>query len=417
MKWMAAVRYGLLALALTAPACRGQEAAEPGLQAMVDSLLPRLEALSGLEARAPIRVARQDRDAMRAYVEAQLEEELPPAELEGVRAAYVAFGLIPDTLELRRLLLDLYTEQVVGYYDPDAETLYVVEGVPPGELRPVVAHELVHALQDQYADLDSLIARERGNDRQTAAQAAIEGHATLVMFAWLVESQTGGAVDARDLPELTPQLEPLIEAQNEQFPVFRSAPRIIRETLLFPYVHGAAFVQALWREGAGVDGAGFPAPLGERLPMSTEQVLHPAERFLEARDAPTELALAPADAGWRSLYEGTLGELETSVLLTEHLGRGAAPAAIGWDGDRYVLLESPAGARALVWYTVWDDPAAADAFAAAYRRVLERRAGRHGRVEARTADGRPVVRIVDAPAGVDLDAVPAIELASLVEGA
>ncbi|HEX7118098.1 MAG TPA: hypothetical protein VF212_04885 [Longimicrobiales bacterium] len=418
MTWMRAVRPVALALLLASAgsACRGQDAAAQELRTMVDSLLPRLEVLSGLDAREPIRVARQDRAAVRGYVERQLDEELPAGELEGIRAAYVAFGLMPDTLDLRRLMLDLYTEQVVGYYDPDAEALYVVEGVPPAELRPVVVHELVHALQDQHADLDALMARERGNDRQTAAQAAIEGHATLVMFAWLMESRTGGAVDARQLPDLTPQLEPLLEAQNEQFPVFRSAPRIIRRTLLFPYVSGAGFVQALWRAEPRAAGAGYPAPLGERLPASTEQVLHPQERFLDGRDAPTEVALSAVEGGWRSLYESTLGELETSILLSEHLGEGADSLAVGWDGDRYALLESPAGERALVWVSVWDSPAAADRFADAYRRVLDARAGRHGSVERLDLDGRPAVRVVDAPAQVALEAVPRVEAAGVVEG-
>src|SRR5690606_21489386 len=106
-----------------------------------------------------------------AYVEAQLTDEMPPEELEGVHATYALLGLIPDTLDLRALLLDLYTEQIVGYYDPETKTLYAVEGVQREALRPVLAHELVHALQDQHANLDSLISRERGNDRQVAAQA------------------------------------------------------------------------------------------------------------------------------------------------------------------------------------------------------------------------------------------------------
>src|SRR5690606_30845345 len=111
------------------------------------------------------------------------------------------------------------------------------------------------------------VAPERGNDRQTAAQAAIEGHATLVMFAWLLETQSGGEIDARLLPDLSGELELVLAAQNEAFPVFRSAPRIIRETLLFPYVRGASFAQAVWRAAPTQDGAvAYPAPFGDWLP-------------------------------------------------------------------------------------------------------------------------------------------------------
>ena len=403
--------YGVvgLFLAVAFMACNGTPRREPDLQAMADSLLPRLEVLSGLEVREPIQVALQDRQTMRAYVERQLDEELPPGELEGLQALYSAFGLIPDTLDLRSLLLDLYTEQVVGYYDPDTDALYIVEGASVAELGPVMVHELVHAIQDQHAELDSLIAPERGNDRRTAAQAAIEGHATLVMFAWLLENQAGGTFDARRMPDLRQQLGPLLEAQNEAFPVFGSAPRIIQETLLFPYIGGATFVQELWRS-APAGSVDYPAPFGEWLPQSTEQVLHPRERFFGARDEPTEVIMATSEGGWDVVYASTLGELETSILLEVHLGEHARSLAIGWDGDYAVLLRSPEGEEALVWGSVWDDAAAADAFAEAYREVLERRPERHGIVERREIEGRPVVNVIETPTTVAPETVPALTL-------
>lgn len=384
---------------------------EPDLSAMVDSLLPQLEMLSGLPARGPIRIAPKDSASVRRYVEAQIAKDLPPEELAGVQAAYAAFGLLPDTLDLLRLMLDLYTEQVVGYYDAETDSLFVVAGVPAAEVRSVVVHEVVHALQDQYVDLDSLIAADRGNDRQTAAQAALEGHATLVMFAWLAESEAGRPVDPRRFPDLSSQLAPLLESQHEQFPVFRSAPRIIRQTLLFPYIGGAGFAQALWRARSGVGGVAYPAPLGEFLPTSTEQVLHPESRFLEHRDDPIELTLTSSTDGWRPVYENTLGQLEVGILLSEHLGQGADTLAVGWDGDRYVLLESPEGAHVLVWYSVWDDRVAAERFARAYRRVLSARPGRHGAVDIVEIAGMPGVKIVDAPKAVPLASVPGIEVA------
>lgn len=403
------------ALVAVGAGCR-RTAGEPDLNALVDALLPRIEVLSGLEARRPVHMARRDVASVTRYVEAQLEEEMPPEELAGVQAAYVAFGLLPDTLDLRRFMLDLYTEQVVGYYDPETDSLFVVEGVPALDLQPVIVHELVHALQDQHADLDSLIASDLGNDRSTAAQSALEGHATLVMFAWLAETQTGRAVDPKAFPDVAAQLAPLVEQQHERFPVFRSAPRIIRETLLFPYVGGAGFVQALWRARSGAGGAVYPAPLGDLLPTSTEQVLHPESRFLERRDPPTELELGPPGGDWRRVYENTLGELEISILLSEHLGHGADTLAVGWDGDRYVLMESPRGEHVLVWYSVWDTPSSADRFADAYRRVLSSRPGRHGEVTRIELQGRPGVRVVDAPVAVSLVSVPAVGVAAVREG-
>ena len=149
---------------------------------------------------------------------------------------YETLGLLPQDFDLKGILLDLYSEQVVGYYDPATKALFVITGANPVELRPVLVHELVHALQDQHANLDSLIARERGNDRQTAAQSAIEGHATMVMVAYVAEEQNKGPVNIQALPDIEKSIRPMMEAQNSQFPVFQKAPRVLRETLVFPYV-------------------------------------------------------------------------------------------------------------------------------------------------------------------------------------
>lgn len=393
--------------------CDAQEGSgltDTELRVMIDSLLPGIAEASGMEVVRPVRFALQTQAEARRFIERQLEEELGPEELHGMERAYKALGALPDTLDLRALLLDLYTEQVVGYYDPRTDRLYVLDGATERMAAPVVAHELVHALQDQQTDLDSLVARERGNDRQMAAQAAAEGQATLVMMALQAAETTGEPIDPGTLPDLAGLLRPALEAGNAEFPVFQSAPALVRETLLFPYLGGAAFVQALYRSRRGDSP---PVPFGDLLPQSTEQVLHPAERFLGARDVPTEVELDGAGAGWSVVYSNTLGELETSIVLGEHLP--GEQSAAGWDGDRYALLEAPDGGEALVWYSVWDDAAAADRFADGWRRALEARPGRTGTVHRLEVDGRPVVRVVDADAAMDLGAVPVPSIASIRE--
>jgi hypothetical protein len=392
----------ILMLGLAASACRGQ-GVDPALTAAVDSILPKLEVLSGLKKLRPVTLSEQTRDQLRVYVEQRLAEEMPPAELEGIRKTYVALGLIPDSLNIKALLLDLYQEQVAGYYDPTTDKFFLVKGTPVAMLRPVLAHELVHALQDQHVDLDSLIARDRGNDRQSAAQAAIEGQATLVMFAFLAQEAAGKSIAPDDMPDVSAQLAPALNAQNSQFPVFRRAPRIIRETMVFPYVGGASLVQKLWAAHAA---QGFVAPLGALLPQSTEQVLHPAEKFVTMRDDPTELRFA---SGANIAYENTLGELELGILLSEHLGNNAA--ASGWDGDRYQLLAN----GVLQWVLVWDDSASADRFAEAYKEIgVKRRNTRSVRVERVLVEGRPAVNITDAPSGLVADRAkaPAVRILS-----
>lgn len=403
------VRALVLLLLIVTAACRGQQPAQqkqdvdPALLATVDSMLPKLEALTGLAKLKPIALEEQSRAALRQYVQKRLEQELPADELEGIRQTYVALGLISDTLNVKALLVDLYQEQVAGYYDPVSEKFYLISGTPVDLLRPVLAHELVHALQDQHANLDSLISRRRGNDRQSAAQAAIEGHATLVMFAFLTQEAAGQPIDPAAMPDISAQLRPALEAQNAQFPVFRRAPRVIRETMVFPYIGGAEFVQKLWQAKAA---EGALSPLGSLLPQSTEQVLHPVDRFLQTRDLPTEIRFANTR---NVIYENTVGELEIGIFLTEHLGEEAKEAASGWDGDRFQLVRAPGGS-VLLWQSVWDDAASADRFAAAYLQTAAKRANRTIQVERNVVTGMEGVLVIDAQHGVDVNAVtrPAI---------
>ena len=233
---------------------------DPELQSLAAEMLPDLAERSGLDLQFPIRVERRSREDLERYLIAQLDEELPPAEADRVARSYHLLGLVPGDIDLRGLLLEVYTEQVAGFYEPDSTALFVLDDQPPEALSTVLIHELVHAVQDQTADLSAITARELGNDRQTAAHAAIEGHATLVMMEYLLELAQGVPVDLSQLPDLSELMGATLASVEEQYPALAGAPRIFQESLLFPYLHGAGFVQALWQtEGSR------PAPFGSFL--------------------------------------------------------------------------------------------------------------------------------------------------------
>jgi hypothetical protein len=355
----------LLVACLVGTAC-GRERAEPWitssdpiLAAAAEPILLDLADRAGLTLRGPVRLERRTRPELERYLEFKLDEELDEERAELLSESYGLLGLLPPDFDLRPALKELYLEQVAGFYDPDSTTLFVLADQPESMLESLLVHELVHAIQDQSTDLDAITDRDLGNDRQAAAQAAIEGHATLVMFEFLLEQRQEGAMDLTTIPDLTDQVRSALEAARTQSPAMAAAPLILQESLLFPYLGGAAFVEALWKSEAG-----RPPPFGVWLPQSTEQVLHP-EKFLGGeRDAPEELEVS-AGAGWRTLYEDTLGELEIGILL-ETLG-GDRAAATGWDGDRYALLVSDQGTRALAWFTVWDSDRSRDSFVRALR--------------------------------------------------
>jgi hypothetical protein len=278
----------LVGVLLGVTACGAQQAddpkvisSDPALVELASALLPDLATRSGLELREPVRLERRSREQLIRYLQEKLDEELPPSAARATVDVYALLGLVPPDLDLRSVLLGLYTEQVAGFYEPDSTALFVMDDQREEELRGVLVHELVHAIQDQNADLDALTDRDLGNDRATAAQAAIEGHATLVMFEHMTEEMAGMPIDLADVPDFSTQMRPLLQGMSTQFPALAGAPRIIQEALLFPYLEGTSFVQALWARGERV------APFGEWLPESTEQVL-----ARTTADDPVELALS-----------------------------------------------------------------------------------------------------------------------------
>jgi len=381
---------GALAITLlgVAAACRGQsprQAEETVLRQLVDSLRGRVEQAASLKFRTPPRSALRSRDQVRRYLLAKLDQELPPERMRGLETAYRLFGLLPDTLDLRGLLLELYAEQVAGYYDPDSAMLFGVAGAGRDELRLVLAHEMVHALQGEYLPLDSILKATANNDRLTAAQAVLEGQATLVSIEVLAPGQ-----HVTETPQFWEMYRDQVREKQSLMPVFARAPLVVREALIFPYLDGAEFMY-WWNTSGPRD----TMPYGRRMPVSTEQILHP-ERYARG-DEPVDLAFA-ADSG--VLYEDVLGENEVRVLLAA-LARSdevGAVVPLGWGGDRFRVYQAPTG-PALVWYVVWDDRRAADRFARTAGPALGRtkRPGYRAQLDTLTVEGRPAVRYVLAP--------------------
>jgi hypothetical protein len=406
---MGGVRRCLLlgAWVVAAAGCgRGSDAEGP-YAAKVRQNVPKIEKSTGLEFRTPPVVQSQPRDSVRAFLERRFHEELPDSELTGMERAYKAFGLVPASMDIRRFMLDLLTEQVAGYYDPKAKTLYVVEGDDEAVAGITLAHELVHALQDQHFNLDSLTQAREDNDRLTTGQAVVEGQATLEQLGTMIGSDNA----ITSMPGGWDRVRQMIRDMQGSMPVFASAPMILQETLIFPYLTGAEFMRRFKQEAPG------QSPF-TRMPVSTEQLLHP-ERYFETRDDPTTVVL-PSPLSGTVVYQNNLGEFETRILLYEYLKEQASAVrgAAGWDGDRYVLIGTPRG-DAIAWVTVWDTSIdAAEFFDLLDIAMIKRHGGRilpgagsgttrtygaSGRrilLQISDINGRPVVLYVDAPAGV-----------------
>lgn len=369
------------------PPARGQS---PDLARLVDSMRPVVERAAGLRFKGPTRSALKTREEVRTFLLGKLDQDFPPARQEGVEAVYRLLGLIPDTLDLKQLLLDLYTEQVAGFYDPEAATLYGVVGADPIALRFVLAHELVHALQHQYLPLDSLMRIKSSADEQTAVQAVLEGQATVASILAFVPDR-----EILRQPGFWEMARDQVKTQAASMQVFSRAPLAVREGLVFPYLGGAEFMR--WWDSAHT---GQPLPTLAMMPRSTEQILHPA-RYAKG-DPPVQVRFA--DPAGDAVYEDTFGELEIQTLATVLRGGGEVLTGtpLGWGGDRFRVYRSSDG-PALVWYLVWDDETSAARFrgTVGVRLLAAKRPGYRSTVESISGKTWPTIRIAIAPESWD----------------
>lgn len=350
----------LTALACTAPATDTTliVSDDPELAALATSLLADVSARAGMDLREPVRVETRSRAALETFLASKLEEELPDDRARQIAAVYGLLGQGTEDLDLKALLASVYGEQVVGFYEPDSTALFLVDDQPPEAIEPILVHELVHAIQDQNRSLDSLTAEELGNDAQIAAQAAIEGHATLVMMEWMFGRMGGQDVDFEALPDFRGMVGPLLEGVRSQYPMLAEAPRVLQEGLLYPYIEGAGFVMEVWRSAEG-----RPSPLGVYLPLSTEQVTDPSKVLGQPPDPPLRIRFEEDGLA----YQNNLGHAEFAVVVSEWAGEdGGRRLADGWAGDQYGLWGGP-GEWALRWLILWDDQASRDRFLEAWQ--------------------------------------------------
>jgi hypothetical protein len=319
--------------------------------------------MRGLEFKRPVTPKLLTSEQLRSRLLDKFEQEWPREEARGLALTLAAFDLLEPETDLYPLYLDLYTEQVAGFYDPETQELYVVSAASGVNVsgRMTLAHELTHALQDQHYDLQELgygQKAEHDSEYMAGLDGLVEGDASLLQAEYMR------------------QFSPLDwlrfgwEYSRLDMSKFSQAPRAISAGLTFPYLQGGNFVKSLYASGgwAAVNAA-FANP-----PQSTEQILHPGRYRMS--DRPRLVTLPPLTdtlgSGWRLASEDIMGEFYARLHLEQHLQPITATlAAEGWGGDRYATYTNETQKTvALAWYTVWDDEAEAQEFADQYELYL-----------------------------------------------
>ncbi|RMF79630.1 MAG: hypothetical protein D6744_08950, partial [Planctomycetota bacterium] len=362
-----------------------------------------VEELRGWKFKRDVPTEVYDERQLRAFIEKKIfEEQFGGGRLERTEAFLRMVGLIPEDCDLRDTIVAVLLNQVGGFYGGRTKSFYMLkrEGVGYGPLltRTLVAHELTHALDDQYVDLGKLINTELSEDAAIAIGAVVEGSATVLMTRYMMRAMLSGDFDTEQIMQAQAQ-----EMERSQA-FFRAPPYF--STLLANYICGMYFIN---RGAPPVPVAGAIADdpaganVGENLlaaaadpPESSEQILHPEKYWnKQTRDRPVlvnedDVARLVAPLGLHVVHRNTVGELLCALLTSdEHReldiigaslpGYWTNDAAEGWGGDRFLLLSEGADAgqaakdlRGLrgVWITIWDTPEDRDEFVADY--ALER---------------------------------------------
>lgn len=323
---------------LIAPAASAARPADPAFLKAADEVLAQMSELLGLPIKAPLKKSLRSKDEIRAYLVREEKEDRTDAQRYADRKALEAFGLIPQDFPLDSFMLDVLTDQVAGLYDPKAKEFYIAEWNSADEQRTVMAHELTHALEDQYFDIDPWIKSARPNDdAELARQSVSEGSALAAMVDYMYRDQKIGV---RDLPDVTIFFRSGVVEEMNKDPHLAKAPGYIRDELIFPYLAGTAFTQQFLKAH---DGWPDLALIFKNPPVSTQQIIHPELYLTGVKPQKVMLpdwnGLAPAD--WKLLEENVMGEFGLDEVLKQYLGQQRAEEmSAAWTGDRYAVFEN-----------------------------------------------------------------------------
>lgn len=362
------------------------------LVAATNEVLQETSELRQLSILRPVQSSAQSRDEIQRMIVSSMDQETTPAQLHAAEVTLTKLGLAPPDFQFRPLMIRLLTEQVAGYYDPKRQQFHLADWIDVDGQKPVMAHELTHALQDQHFNLGRFEHWPKGDsDAELAAHALIEGDATLAMTMYITSSPLRALSFLKSLSGT--------EVASEEL---NRAPRAVRETLLFPYQEGLNWTQNVYRYGGWAN----VSQAFTQLPQSTEQILHPEKYFVH--EPPVKVNMPDLNSVfrpgvWRRLDSDVNGEWGFYLILDQFLNSSAdsRKAAAGWGGDYFEVFENRQGQVAYISVSAWDTPRDAREFFDAY---VARSAGRYPNATAssaadswtaRTSEGTVLIELRD----------------------
>jgi len=364
------------------------------LFSLVDELIQFSSDETGLPVKSTVKRQMTTRAAVEGYLEEKFNDDQDAKRLQRDEIVLKKFGLLDRDFALKPFLLALLKEQIEAYYDSKTKTVNMLDWVGVEEQKPVLAHELTHALQDQHSDLekwddqtpDDVSLDSAGDtdhlskdEMDTARDAVAEGQATAVMMDYILKPMGKSLVK-------DPEILDIVKGQmngSENSPVMARAPLLLSESMLFPYREGLSFEQDVWMDQG--QAAAFSGAL-DHPPTSTWEIINPRE--YEKHQIPAVPLLPDIHPLVDKLYQpydiGQVGQLDVHIL-TELFGgdqaaRNLTPAWNGglyWAGQlRSAITSTDQGSTkslALFYLAAWRNPASAQAFAKLYADSLGRK--------------------------------------------
>lgn len=327
------------------------------------------------------------RDEVESYVNTHTREDEDAKRLRRSELVLKKFGLLPRDFDLGTFLVALLKEQVAGYYDPKTKTVNLLDWLGAEQQKPVLAHELTHALQDQSFNLEKYMKPANtdlekkkeitavdieDDELSTTRQAVVEGQAMVVLVDYILEPM---GQSLKDAPQIVEALKNGMINGTPDAVQFQNAPIYMKEALTFPYRYGIDFIAEMLARG-GKEKA-F-AGLFQNPPRTSRQIMEPQTYLAGERLEPMHLP------DFRQVFKdydrfdvGAVGEFDVSVLIDQYAGAKTSRTLYPqWRGGYYYAVRrkrNPTAPLALLYVSRWSNAEWASDFAAVYAKAISKR--------------------------------------------
>jgi hypothetical protein len=336
----------------------------------IDSIVKSLSEITGLAEKHPVPYGRMTKRQLRQFLNKRIKKTLKPDEIRADELSLKMFGLVPQSFDLKKSTIDLLTEQAAAFYDYDEKKLFLLSDPDAdsdsSEETTTLAHELSHALADQHFNLENFMEETPSNDDENLAHTAVvEGEASWLMIAYQLKRSGQNPVPTQ---EMLKSVADSGESSMGDYPVLKSSPLYIQQSLLFPYAQGTMFFDAVYQKmGKPAFAEVFTHP-----PASSSQIIHP-EKYFE-HEKPAEPTVPKLSKEGKEITDGSMGEFDHQMLLQQYLGGPKAIALAPHLRGGQFRIVSPKGhdpQPVLLYAAEWDSADHASQYFEAYRKILQ----------------------------------------------